>query len=34
MTHAVIADLPALGFEIRREDVLAWLAGGPPPTSR
>ena len=34
MTHAVIADLPALGFELTREDVLAWLGGGPAPTSR
>jgi hypothetical protein len=34
MTHAVIADLPALGFELTREDVLAWLGGGPAPQSR
>ena len=34
MTHAVIADLPALGFELTRDDVLAWLEGGPAPTSR
>jgi hypothetical protein len=33
MTHAVIADLPALGFELSRDDVVAWLEGGPPPTS-
>ena len=26
MTHEVIADLPALGFELTREDVLAWIA--------
>jgi hypothetical protein len=25
MTHAIIAQLPALGFELSREDVLAWL---------
>jgi hypothetical protein len=29
LTHAVIADLPALGFEIAREDVLAWLEAEP-----
>jgi hypothetical protein len=29
LTHAVIADLPALGFELTREDVLAWLAAEP-----
>ena len=34
MTHAVIADLPALGFELTRDDVVAWLEGGPAPTSR
>ena len=30
MTHAIVAQLPALGFELTREDVLAWLedAGG------
>jgi hypothetical protein len=26
LTHAVIAELPALGFELTREDVLAWIA--------
>jgi hypothetical protein len=25
MTHELIADLPTLGFELTREDVLAWL---------
>jgi uncharacterized protein DUF6166 len=25
LTHAVIAELPALGFELTREDVLSWL---------
>jgi Na+-driven multidrug efflux pump len=25
MTHALIAQLPALGFELDRDDVLAWL---------
>jgi hypothetical protein len=25
LTHAVIAELPALGFELTRDDVLAWL---------
>jgi hypothetical protein len=25
MTHALIAQLPALGFELERDDVLAWL---------
>jgi hypothetical protein len=25
MTHALIANLPALGFELDRDDVLAWL---------
>jgi hypothetical protein len=25
LTHAVIAHLPALGFELTRADVLAWL---------
>ena len=34
MTHAVIAELPALGFEITREDVVAWLEGGPTPEIR
>jgi hypothetical protein len=34
MTHAVIAELPALGFEITREDVVAWLEGGPTPEVR
>ena len=34
MTHAVIAELPALGFELAREDVIAWLEGGPTPESR
>jgi hypothetical protein len=34
MTHAVIADLPALGFELTREDVVAWLEGGPVPEVR
>jgi hypothetical protein len=34
MTHAVIAELPALGFEITREDVVAWLDGGPTPEVR
>jgi hypothetical protein len=34
MTHAVIADLPALGFELSREDVVAWLEGGPTPPVR
>jgi hypothetical protein len=34
MTHAVIAELPALGFELARDDVVAWLEGGPAPTSR
>ena len=28
-THAVIAELPALGFELTREDVLAWLEAEP-----
>ena len=31
MTHAVVAQLPALGFELTREDVVAWLEGGPTP---
>lgn len=26
MTHDVIADLPALGFELTREEILAWVA--------
>ena len=26
LTHEVIAALPVLGFELGREDVLAWLA--------
>jgi hypothetical protein len=26
MTHEVIADLPALGFELTREDILDWVA--------
>jgi hypothetical protein len=34
MTHAVIAELPALGFELTREDVVAWLEGGPTPQVR
>jgi hypothetical protein len=34
MTHAVIAELPALGFELTSDDVVAWLEGGPAPTSR
>jgi Family of unknown function (DUF6166) len=25
LTHAVVAELPALGFELTREDVLAWV---------
>jgi hypothetical protein len=25
MTHALVAHLPALGFELDRDDVLAWL---------
>jgi hypothetical protein len=25
MTHAIVAQLPALGFELTRDDVLAWL---------
>jgi hypothetical protein len=29
LTHAVIAELPALGFELTREDVLAWLEAEP-----
>jgi hypothetical protein len=29
LTHAVVADLPALGFELTRDDVLAWLAQEP-----
>ena len=27
LTHAVVANLPRAGFELRRDDVLAWLAG-------
>lgn len=27
LTHQVIVQLPELGFELGREDVLAWLAG-------
>jgi Family of unknown function (DUF6166) len=34
MTHAVVAQLPALGFELTREDVVAWLEGGPTPRVR
>ena len=34
MTHAVIAELPALGFELTRDDVVAWLEGGPTPEVR
>ena len=34
MTHAVVAQLPALGFELTRDDVIAWLEGGPTPESR
>ncbi|MEN3285186.1 MAG: hypothetical protein V7607_6326 [Solirubrobacteraceae bacterium] len=29
LTHAVVADMPALGFELTRDDVLAWLAQEP-----
>jgi hypothetical protein len=29
LTHAVVAQLPALGFELTREDVLAWLEAEP-----
>jgi hypothetical protein len=29
LTHAVVADLPALGFELTRDDVLSWLAREP-----
>jgi len=29
LTHAVIAELPALGFELTRKDVLAWLEAEP-----
>jgi hypothetical protein len=25
LTHAVIAELPALGFDLTRDEVLAWL---------
>ncbi len=37
MTHALVAHLPALGFELDRDDVLAWLqdeAGRTTPASR
>jgi hypothetical protein len=34
MTHAVVAELPALGFELSRDDVVAWLEGGPTPETR
>ena len=34
MTHAVVAQLPALGFELTRDDVVAWLEGGPIPQAR
>jgi hypothetical protein len=34
MTHAIVAQLPALGFELTREDVLAWLEGAGGPTAR
>jgi hypothetical protein len=26
MTHAIVAELPRTGFELDRDDVLAWLA--------
>jgi hypothetical protein len=29
LTHAVIAELPVLGFELARDDVLAWLEAEP-----
>ena len=31
MTHAVVAQLPALGFELDRDEAVveAWLEGGP-----
>jgi hypothetical protein len=29
LTHSVIAELPALGFELTREDVLGWLESEP-----
>jgi uncharacterized protein DUF6166 len=29
LTHAVVADMPALGFELTRDDVLAWLSQEP-----
>ena len=29
LTHAVIAELPALGFELTRKDLLAWLEAEP-----
>jgi hypothetical protein len=32
MTHEVIAGLPALGFELTREDVLGWLESASGPT--
>jgi hypothetical protein len=34
MTHAIVAQLPALGFELAREDIVAWLEGGPMPEIR
>lgn len=36
MTHAIIAQLPDLGFELTRDEILAWLedAGEPTPAPR
>jgi hypothetical protein len=36
MTHAIIAQLPDLGFELTRDEVLSWLeeAGEPTPAPR
>ncbi len=31
LTHAVVAGLPRTGFELEREDVLAWLDGAAAP---
>ncbi len=32
MTHAIVAGLPALGFELTHDEVLAWLQGAGEPT--
>jgi hypothetical protein len=34
MTHAIIAQLPALGFELTRDEVAAWLEDAGAPTTR